>query len=287
MAEKLVVYEINDFDTKNANDKFYFNTLAEHFSKHPFVTKPHRHDFYIIVYFSSGTGIHTIDFMKYIVSPGSIFFLFPGQVHNWSLSPETEGRILFFKKEFIEDYFNKKITSFPLFHAKYQLHQIDNKKIKEQLSGLLEDVEREYQNESVSLEVIRDYLDILIIKLGFLFLSSENISSSPGIWHIQKLDELIDESYMEHRPPAFYAKELNFSVKYLNDLCKKYLNKTTSQLIHDRIILEAKRLLTHDDLSIKEIADRLNFEDHAYFTRLFKKIVGTTPGAFRIKMKSD
>ncbi len=280
MAERLAVYEIDDFGDNDKNLSFYINDLAEHFRKHPFITKPHRHRFYIIVHFTAGRGTHIIDFVNYPVSPGSVFFLLPAQVHSWSLSPDTEGRILFFAKEFIEDYFSKKISSYPLFHSGYQLLQL-NDPAENQISKLIENLE----TEKGDMDLMRDYLDILILKLGKLFPSTES-KTDAGIANIQKLEALIEQHYTEHKPPAFYAEKLHFSVKYLNDLCRKYLDKTTSQLIHERIILEAKRLLTHDNLSIKEIANELNFEDHAYFTRLFKKMAGETPGAFRTKIKA-
>ena len=224
---------------------------------------------------------HTIDFVNYKVSPGSVFFLLPAQVHNWSLSPDTEGLIVFFKKEFIEDYFTKKISSYPLFRSRYQLYQINDPEneifIRELMGNMLQ--------EHADMDMIHDYLDILLLKLGNLFPVTETNSSDPGITNIQKLENLIEKNYTEHQSPAFYAGQLHFSVKYLNDTCKKYLDKTTSQLIHERIILEAKRLLTHDNLTIKEIADQLNFEDHAYFSRLFKKMTGKTPGDFRMEIK--
>jgi len=280
MAERLPVYEIDDFEGNEDKGIFYMNTFAEHFRRHPFITKPHRHSFYIIVQFTAGYGSHIIDFVNYSVSPGSLFFLMPAQVHHWSLSPDTEGRILFFKKDFIEDYFSKKISSYSLFNAKHQLLQMNDPAIEKQVSGLIGNI----QMESGQMDVLRDYLDILLIKLGKLFPKTE-ARSDLGTLNLQKLEALIEQHYTEQKPPAFYADQLNFSVKYLNDLCRKYLNKTTTKLIHERILLEAKRLLTHDNLSIKEIAIHLNFEDHAYFTRLFKKMTGKTPGEFRMEMK--
>ncbi len=281
MSERLAVYEIDDFGDNAANDGFYINNLKDHFQKHPFITKPHRHRFYIIVCFTAGHGTHTIDFVHYTVSPGSVFFLLPAQVHSWSLSPETEGRILFFSKEFIEDYFSKKISSYPLFKSRYQLLQFKDAAHQKQLLELIDSLEVDVAD----MDIVRDYLDILLLKLGRIFPGTES-KTDPGTENMQRLEALIEQHFTEHQPPAFYAGQLHFSVKYLNDLCKKYLDKTTSELIHDRIVLEAKRLLIHNNLSIKEIANELNFEDHAYFTRLFKKMTGKTPGKFRTEVKA-
>ena len=76
---------------KNTSD-FYFNTMKDHLvSSHKHIEKPHRHDFYVTVLFTKGKGIHEIDFQKYEVSEGSIFFLSPGQVHSWELSEDRKS----------------------------------------------------------------------------------------------------------------------------------------------------------------------------------------------------
>ena len=75
-------------------------------------------------------------------------------------------------------------------------------------------------------------------------------------------------------------------MKQLNGFCKKSVGKTSSQLILDRVLLEAKRLLTHADLNISQIAYELEFDDASYFSRLFKKKVGVTPEQFRKQLES-
>ena len=70
------------------------------------------------------------------------------------------------------------------------------------------------------------------------------------------------------------------SEKHLNRISKACLNKTTTDLITDRIILEAKRELTHSNLTVREIADKLGYFDNSYFARLFKKKSGQTPIEF-------
>lgn len=64
-------------------------------SSHKHIEKPHRHDFYVTVLFTHGSGVHEIDFQSYDVQPGSLFFLSPGQIHSWELSDDTEGYIFF------------------------------------------------------------------------------------------------------------------------------------------------------------------------------------------------
>jgi AraC-like DNA-binding protein len=80
-----------------------------------------------------------------------------------------------------------------------------------------------------------------------------------------------------------YAGSLNISTPYLNECVKTTTGYSVSWHIQQRVVLEAKRLLYHSDKSIKEIAGELGYDDYSYFTRLFVKVSGLTPVAFRNK----
>lgn len=146
------VLHINLFQSeKNAPD-FYFNTLKDHLvSSHKHIEKPHRHDFYVTVIFTKGTGTHEIDFQKYDVSEGSLFFLSPGQVHSWELSPDTDGYIFFFSQPYYEmHYVNQKLKNFPFFNSpsfprKLQLQSDELINI----IRLFEDIQNEHQSQNV------------------------------------------------------------------------------------------------------------------------------------------
>jgi AraC-like DNA-binding protein len=81
--------------------------------------------------------------------------------------------------------------------------------------------------------------------------------------------------------PKEYAALLYVTPNNLNMLCKQLLGKAAGEVIRDRILLEAKRLLVNVDISIAEIAYKLSFTDHAHFTKFFKKETGETPDEFR------
>jgi AraC family transcriptional activator of pobA len=79
----------------------------------------------------------------------------------------------------------------------------------------------------------------------------------------------------------FYADRLAMTANHLNALCRRVVNQTASDLIHERVITEAQRRLVHSADTVSQVADALGFEDPSYFTRYFKKYVGQTPEAFR------
>ena len=285
---KVPVYCIDDFVYDEViGSHFYVNKLSRHLHQHQFTTEPHRHAFYLLVYFTQGTGTHIIDFVSYEIRPGSFFIMTPGQVHHWQLSNDIDGDVLFFSKDFYENYFNeKKLIDNPLFKPAYQLLTIDDN-CKLAISSLYHTILDEYTSHRLdSYDVLIDYLDILIKHLKRIAFTNEAPDmpvKSSAHWLVREFEKLIEEHFIEQPSPAFYAEGLNTSVKYLNQLCKQYLDKTSTQLIHERIILEAQRLLVHNELSINAVADALNFDDFSYFNRFFKKNTGLTPGQFRKK----
>lgn len=85
------------------------------------------------------------------------------------------------------------------------------------------------------------------------------------------------------RLPKFYADLLNISTKHLNRVVKYTLNKTASELIAERLILETKRLIVHSGNDLLQISDSLKFSEYSYFSKFFKLKTGLSPSVFRKK----
>ncbi|ALI99632.1 AraC family transcriptional regulator [Rufibacter tibetensis] len=289
MPEKLPVYRIPDFTPAKALSRgIHVADLQAHRQKHAFVQAPHKHDFYLLLVVRNGQGTHTIDFTLYDVKPGSVFFLTPGQVHAWDLSPETEGTLLFFTPEFYRG--NREadaLRQFPFFQT-WQHPPVFNVQPNSlsPVEQLLHQMQQEYSRAApFQIDALRAYLELLLIQLARLY-PKTTVASEENIWPFQlyQLETLVENHYLEHLPTSFYAHALHLSPKYLNELCKQNLGKTTTDLLQERLILEAKRLLTHSPhLNIAQVAQALGFEDNSYFGRFFKKQAEITPEQFRQK----
>ena len=94
-------------------------------------------------------------------------------------------------------------------------------------------------------------------------------------------ERCLNENFHELKTPQQYALKLNISASYLNTICKEIYDTSVSDIIKERVILEAKRLLVHTDLSVSEISYKLGFSDNSYFGRYFKKSMGISPEKFR------
>lgn len=259
-------------------DELLFNEL--HGERH--IDKPHKHDFFIIMLFDRGKGLHHIDFTAHPVGDRQVHLLFPGQVHRWNIESVTTGYQLMIGRSLFErfsPYFRFATTNYqhhpvvPLSDAAFTLLHYEFDAIKKELEtgdSLYEllDARTAVIAALVSKEAEKVFPDFKVYQ------------SEP---RLVRFLQLIDLSFREEKLVSFYARQLHISANYLNILCRKKLNVPATQLIQQRVILEAKRLLQATGQSVKEIAFELGFVDHAYFSNFFKAQTGVTPTAFRLQ----
>ena len=280
------ILNINDFDFEGETNEFYANQFSTHLSEfHISITKPHKHDFYLSVLFTKGSGKHTIDFNTYNIKPGSLFFMLPGQTHDWELSNDIEGYIFFHTKSFYNLLFpNKRLDEYPTFYLRDNLKHIQLDTQEQPIyENYFKTILTEYQTSNLlkyrKIGLLLDliYIDSNRIKINTPFNSDK---TNTQMMYYKNLQQLIDTNFLTLKKPKDYAEKLNITVKHINKIVTSLLNKSTSELINERIILEAKRLISHGELTIKEIAYHLNYEDYSYFSRFFKKNTGLTPSEF-------
>ncbi|MEP1093663.1 MAG: AraC family transcriptional regulator [Cyclobacteriaceae bacterium] len=277
------LYGLDSFSSKATTNSFYIEKFKPHLKKHKFVSKSHNHDFYLLLYVTQGGGNHTIDFKNYEVKPNSFFLMTPGQVHSWELAPETDGYILFFHREFYQMQLNSNsLIEFPFFHSLnanplIQLHSIEKK-----IDFIVKEMDEEFRQEMLDLRMLRSYLDLLLLKLAQYYPVRDQEKFANGYTQkLRKLEQLIDQHFIDLKQPNEYADMLHISPSYLNSICKKGVGQTLTSLISDRLVLEAKRLFAYSDLNTNQVSEHLKFSSTSYFLRFFKKHVGQSPEKFK------
>lgn len=284
-ATETPLYCLNAFSPKADKNLFYIENLQQHLISHSFVSQPHRHDFYLLLYIKTGGGTHTIDFIEYAIEPNSFFVMTPGQVHHWNLEQGTDGFILFFTPEFYRlGLTENSLYEFPFFHSLQPQSKI---KLANNTTKFIEVIitEMHYEFGSgslIDLRMLRSYLDVLLLKIAREYVP---VQIDPGnneqTIRMRKLEQLIDRHFKKMKQPSQYADMMHLSASYLNSICKHAVGKTLSDLIFSRVILEAKRLFSYSDLSVNEVAARLGFNQPSYFVRFFKKETSLTPDQFK------
>ncbi|MGB0523376.1 MAG: AraC family transcriptional regulator [Flammeovirgaceae bacterium] len=288
------VLDINAFDDADGKVGFYCNNFKTHLiNHHKTITVPHKHNFFLTVIFTQGTGIHEIDFERYAVQSGSVFMLNPGQAHYWELSDDIEGIIFFHSQEFFDLSFTKQsIYDFPFF---YSVHNPSALFISQQemepILTYFQQLLAEYrQKRMLSKPKVVSLLNCIYIDLSRMYLGQETKEVlKPDVYagHLRNLEMLIDTHFKTEKSPSAYAEMLHITIRHLNRLTQQSLGKSPTQLITERIMLEAKRMMVYDSSSLSRIANELGYEDYPYFSRLFKKWVGISPSAFSNAYKAD
>ncbi|MBS7232092.1 helix-turn-helix domain-containing protein [Flavobacterium psychroterrae] len=244
--------------------------------------QPHKHDFYLVFFVEKGSGIHNVDFTQYKVKDNQVYFIRPGQVHNWSLDVDTTGFQLMLSPDVISIFSN--LSSFPFFEQNVPSCLSLTEKEFQHFQNHLHEIELILaDNDLLTKEIVllRLHLLLKLLQEGYLKQFPEHDSSTKPEKIIKKFMALLDDNFNQESSVNFYADKLNITPNYLNILSQKYLKMPAGDVIKQRTILEAKRLLTSTDLSIKEIAYQLGFNDNGYFSKVFKKYVRKTPGDFK------
>lgn len=242
----------------------------------------HRHDFFYLLALEKGAGVHEIDFTPFKICNHSVFFMQPGQVHRLTLKAGSTGYLVQFKADFY--YPHDKASN-------HLLRRINTLSFCRFGAGsfqkpltVLKDIYNEYNNRQEKYqEVIRASLDIVLIEL-----IRQNCKSGSPITiipytqeRLEEFLELVDTHLATHKQVSLYAAMMNLTPYQLNAITKTSLGKTSSQVITEHIILEAKRYLLATTNQVNEIAWQLGYEDVSYFIRLFKKQTGYSPEQFR------
>lgn len=280
---RLPVFGIEAFGETVRSTLFDVARLENRMAMLPY---PHRHDFFHVVWVTHGSGHHIIDSERHEVKANALFFMSPGQVHDFQLSEDSRGYTINFSAEFFSlQLENKKI-----------LHQIPVYKLESpvpvvylsapqaaSLQPIMDDMAAEYEGEEQGYhDVLRSYLSIFLLKASRF--AEPVTSAEPALRSLmltRRFKELLEEHFRTLTEVADYARMLRVTERALNESTRRTLGETAARILRDRMMLEAKRLLLHSDTPVSLIADQLSFEDPAYFSRAFKKHTGRSPRDYR------
>jgi AraC-like DNA-binding protein len=245
----------------------------------------HRHRHWSIFIFMRGEGEHTIDFTTVPVTPGSIHFVLPGQLHALNGRGDFLAHVLLFTEEFFLLKDETKNLLMKLFSYMdsgeppiLQLYE-ENKAYIDRLIYLFE-AENNLKSPSRD-QILLDLLSILVSKcMQIMDIPLLPMHSLEAIQYIQFRKE-VEKSYRTVHAVSDYAARLNISTKAINDITRQFAGVTALEFIHQRIFIETKRMLRYGQKPIKQIAFDLNFTDAAHFTKFFKQKSGMSPLEFR------
>jgi AraC family transcriptional regulator, transcriptional activator of pobA len=252
---------------------------------------PFRQDYYFFFLPSaSDPGSHRrwIDFISYEWQPGNLYFSLPGHVHLVEETAQLSGALLAFTGDFLppEDWNSRK--KLPILQNPDDIHELKlSGEERDFLNNLFIQMQSRYSgSQDGNAGIMRSYLNIFLVYLSRIYTRQFNARPLTGDpMQINRLKELLNEEYDPIRQVADYARLLETTPSGLNDMARAYAGKTATLLVQERVILEAKRAIVMGNLSLKEIAGSLGFEDSG-FVRFFKRVTGETPASFRSALQA-
>lgn len=258
---------------------------------HDVVKELHSHDFYSLMWFYEGKGIHIIDFLSYPIEPNIIFFISPCQLHQCLNMEDNDGIVISFSEELLNNV-NKDIRHF-IRHRLFSLSrdfasickitENDVSVLKDDCVRIQEALEHPKDGQ-VQKYYLASLLSLFMIDIFTRGKWNNNYNKTnhvdSNIYDI--FMDAVEKYFRKRHNVKDYVEEMNMSLSSLNKYITKVTGKTPSQLINERIMKEAKCLLYERmDMPIKEIAENLNFEDASNFVKFFKRYTSMTPIEFR------
>lgn len=247
------------------------------------VVNVHRDDHYTFGFLESGRVNLMVDFETLDIGPGSAFFLLPGQVHQLLDMECGKGWFIAMDASLVSDLCR------PVFECQNNIRavlplcseQVDRLR---DCARLLHSLHAERGLSPLHNQLVRQvassYAGMMAAAYGAYGVSRDRVLSRYG-FITQSFRHLLAQSYKAEKGAAWYADKLHLSVNYLNEAVRAETGLPVRYWIQHTVMLEARRLLYYTPLHVKEVAHALGYEDHAYFTRLFTKVTGVSPGAFR------
>ena len=244
----------------------------------------HRDDYYLFLFLKCADALLTIDFEEVQLTGNTVLYIRPGQVHFMSSMREAKGWSLSIDPMLVEkDYRN-------MFEEQFltQKSVALETSVSIRMSDIAQILYATIQAEQTvfSNRIILDLANVFIGAIAEQYAGrQENLRhhKSRSVQIAHQFKELLSTNFKTLKSPTLYAKMLNYSLSHLNESVKHITGFPVSYWIHQQVVLEARRLLYYTDMDVKEIAFSLGYEDHTYFSHLFAKFVGQSPGTFRRK----
>lgn len=240
----------------------------------------HFHDFEELLIITEGSLEHYIDFQMEVIEAPAASYVSMGKMHRVVERDDLRGWVIKFQNEFIPE---SKLHFYSNFMSSPSV-SLSSEGCRAKFNSLCEILFDEFQRETPDTATLRHLTSALIAMI-----ESERKSNLP-MEHSSKMSQvatftnflrILEENFRRDEGVSFYADKMNMSERNLNLLCKSNFQKSVSEIIETRKLIEAKNLLMHTSKSVSEIGYELGYNEKSYFSRVFRNKISVTPTEFR------
>ncbi len=275
-------------------DLLHCESIPERSQLHDWRIRPHRHaDLVHILFVSHGSVDLELEGTSHQLQSPSAIVVPAMAIHGFLFSPDVEGHIITLAKP-LADHLHalmgenstlKKADFYPLL----QPNQTDR------IATLVAQIDQEYRQPAPGRNSLLEALtQALVVELSRLCAYAGRTAkryshrqSDKGRQHLEHYQALIEAHYREQPSIEQLAEQIGVSSAHLNLLCRQLAGRSALQLLHERLLLEAKRQLTYTNMTIGQVSDSLGFSEPAYFTRFFKRNTTFSPREFRLRQHAQ
>ena len=248
----------------------------------PDMLLPHRKAYYLLVFVRRNQGRHWADLTPYEHRPNTVYFSEPGQILVKEEPTPFWGTHLEFTSEFLAQH--APLRTLPIVQNPRHAHELRLTPAEaDTVDALLAQLEAEYQRPGEwQQRMLGSYLTVLLTYLSRLYTAQHpEAEPTPDQRLLRAYQAKVEECFREVHEVSAYATQLHISAGHLSEVIKAQTGRPAIKHLHERLVLEARRLLLHTEQPLKEIAYDLGFQDASYFNRFFKREAGLTPADYR------
>lgn len=263
----------------------HHESIAERSAIHRWKINPHRHnDLLQVLYIRQGSARLFIDDRDQFAVLPCLVSIPPLCVHGFVFSEDIEGHVLTFPEMVLDRFFNAATAQRHRFNHPYVINSLQEQ-YAARFDTVFHDLGVEFAaNRPARLLALEGLLGLVLVYMVRLVHGAAEGGTEiadKGIRQLLNFQDLINVHYRKRWSIEEYAAHLGISSTRLNEVCREYAGRCALQLVHDRIMLEAKRNLVYTVMTVSEIAYSLGFKDPAYFSRFFTRLAGCSPVDFR------
>lgn len=253
-------------------------------------THTHKGLFQLLVVLQGQAEVR-LDDLKATVSGPCAVLVPPATVHSFQFTPGTQGYVLTVAEAVLFDGAGGPGQTYleGLFRAPATFNLSDDPASLGRISGLLDQVMAEFRWPQPGHAPMCEWL----VRALLLLIERQRAAGGPSAPDQRRTElfarfrTLVEEHFTEHWTLPRYADALGITQSRLNRLCRQLVDRSAFDVVQDRLLLEARRRLIYIAAPVAMIGYELGFQDPAYFNRLFKKLTGETPAAFRRRARGE
>ncbi|ANQ85621.1 PobR regulator [Azoarcus olearius] len=265
-------------------EPIHYETIADRSALYDWEITPHSHDNLLqILFLQEGGAGMTLETQAAPLATPCVVMMPPRQAHGFRFSSDVVGHIVTIPYFLLGELLALAPELKGQLDTALYIPLEDDEEALALMRMCFGRIAREYAGgEPGRLSVLMATLGLVVVWLARAAGASTGAGRQDRVRHrIERFLDLIERHFRERQPLAFYAGRLGVSTAQLNNNCRSETGASAQQMLHDRLLLEARRLLAYSDLDVTAISYSLGFRDPAYFSRFFARRQGMSPSAFR------